>query len=108
MGGVAVTKDLPNWLGQNVQAIDPVILAPSAPSVLGSEGRRGPGHATGKRGDARWPEALRSIAQLSPAVVRERWTCTYTDRRQRPSWHTCFPPSAKPQNREAVLSPQRQ
>jgi hypothetical protein len=35
MGGVAVTKDLPNWLGQNVQAIDPMILAPSAPLGVG-------------------------------------------------------------------------
>jgi hypothetical protein len=67
-------------------------------------------HFTGKRAikqhrQARGPSLDRPA--IAP-VVREPWTCTYADRPQRSSWHTCLAPSAKRQNREAVPSLQRQ
>jgi len=49
VGATAMTNGLPSWLGQNVRAIDPIIVAAPGPSVWAGETCPSPGHATGKR-----------------------------------------------------------
>src|SRR5215813_6571277 len=75
VGATAMTNGLPSWLEQNVQAIDPIIVAAPVPSVWAGETCPSPGHATGKRAirhhkQARGP-SLDHPAKSSGRIVRK-------------------------------------